>query len=187
MIKFMVPKVFDIYPTEEHELILPIDDKDFERATFDGQSAATNWIPIHVKRVKDEVRKRKMLPGDFPGGGLGDLAMSKKAKETIGPFLKQYGELLPLACDDGEFWTLNVTCIIDALDETKSVLHRSKQDGSILIIAKYAFRPEALENAVIFRIPQYARGSIFVTTPFVELIKSTDLTGIVFKQIWAPN
>ncbi len=127
------------------------------------------------------------MPGDLPSSSIGDLVLNRKAKDTIGAFLEQYGELLPLACDDGEFWTLNVTCMIDALDEAKSSVMRSNDPGRLLMIHKYVFRPETLENAVIFRIPQYARGSIFVTTPFVELIKSSGLTGLTFKQIWAPD
>lgn len=186
MMKFKVPNVFKTYHTEEVEYISPINKTDYDQATFDGSSVAATWKPIRVMRVTKE-EGRRYVPGDLPSSSLGDLVLNRKAKDKIGAFLEQYGELLPLACDDGEFWTLNVTCMIDALDESKSSVMRSKDPGRLLMIHKFTFRPEALENAVIFRLPQYARGSIFVTTPFVELIKSSGLTGLVFKQIWAPN
>ena len=186
MMKFVIPKVFEVYPIEGVELVCPIKPYDYENFVFDGSPRKVIWKPTRVEIVREDLG-RKFVPGDLPSSSVGDLVVSRKAKDMIGAFLEQYGELLPLVCDDREFWTLNVTCMIDALDETKSVLHRSKQDGSILIISKYAFHPEALKTATIFRLPQYARGSFYVTTPFVELIKSSGLTGLTFKQIWAPD
>jgi hypothetical protein len=186
MMKFKVPSVFKIIPAEEVEMISYIRREDLDRTTFDGHSLGATWEPIRVERITED-QGQKWIPGDLPGHNVGDLVLNRKAKDKIGAFLEQYGELLPLACDDGEFWTLNVTCMIDALDESKSSVMRSKDPGRLLMIHKFAFRPEALESAVIFRLPQYARGSIFVATPFVELIKSSGLTGLVFKQIWAPN
>jgi hypothetical protein len=52
------------------------------------------------------------------------LILSQVARDMLGEQLEAFGELLPLACDDGEFWTLNVTRLVDALDATGSELLR---------------------------------------------------------------
>ena len=186
MTRSKIPAVFKVLHTEEVELISYINRDDLDRTIFDGRSLITGWEPIPIKRITED-EGQQWISGDFPSTEVGDLALNRKARDAIGRYLEPYGELLPLLCDDGEFWTLNVTCIIDALNEKRSVIHRSTQDGSILLIRKYIFRPDPLVGAFIFRLPQYARNCIFVTTPFVELIKSSGLTGLTFKQIWAPD
>lgn len=186
MMKFKIPNVYKIIPAEDVELVSYVQGIDVDRTIFDGRSLQSTWEPIRVERITED-EGQKWIPGDLPGHNVGDLVLNRRAKDKIGAFLEQYGELLPLVCDDGEFWTLNVTCIIDALDEHQSVALKSSEPGRLLMISKYVFRPEALENAILFKIPQNRRGMPLVTTPFVELIKSYGLTGSVFKQIWAPN
>lgn len=181
-----VPKVFKAYHTEEVEYICPIDEADFERARFDGTTRLSSWIPILVARISEEPGRRYIC-GDLPSSSLGDLVLNRRAKDAIGASLERYGEMLPLLCNDGEFWTLNVTCILDALDESKSVALKSSEEGRLLAISKYVFRADALCNAFLFKIPQNRQGRPLMTTPFVELIKSSGLTGLTFKQIWAPD
>jgi hypothetical protein len=182
-----IPKVFRIYHTEEVEYLLPVNDADYEYSTFDGEPRAATWTPIRMKHVREGSRGEKWVSGDFPAGGMGDLILNYRAKDRVGMILERYGELLPLMCEEQEYWTLNVTCFIDALDESKSVVLRATDEDRILLIDKYAFRSEALENAMLFKLPQLRRGAFLVSEAFVELIKSSGLTGLAFKQIWAPN
>lgn len=179
-------KVFKKRYSDEVEYLLPVDSADFDYSTFDGQSRAASWKPIRMKHVREGSRGERWIPGDFPAGSMGDLILNGRAKREIGSLLETYGELLPLICDE-EYWTLNVTCIIDALDEPKSDVVCSSEPGRLLMIHKHVFRLDALNNAVVFKLPQWRRGPVFFTTPFVELIKQSGLTGLVFKQIWAPN
>ena len=114
------------------------------------------------------------------------LILGSAAKGKLGPQLERYGELLPLACDHGEFWTLNVTRLIDALDEANSQLLRASDTGTILMIQKHAFYSQEVEQPMLFKLPQMVRGLIYVTDPFVELVEESGLKGIEFVQLW-PN
>jgi hypothetical protein len=100
--------------------------------------------------------------------------------------LEEYGEFLPLKCDEGKFWTFHVTHFLDALDESASeVLRASDEPDYILMILKHVFRPEKLTGAWMFKLPQSeGRGRFYVTDPFVNLIRASGLTGLGFKRVW---
>ena len=115
------------------------------------------------------------------------LMISRAAKEKIGARIEQYGELLPLDCDEGEYWTLNVTHLVNALEEARSKLLRSSVDGTILMIKQHFFNPAELGQAHIFKLSQFVRGPLFVTNPFVDLVRESELVGLDFVQVWAPN
>ena len=112
--------------------------------------------------------------------------MTETAKARIGSLLQRYGEFLPLSCNDGRFWTFHVTHFVDALDENKSALERASDDPRVTItIHRHAFRPERLTANWMFQLPQWrGRGPIYVTDPFVDLIKASGLTGLEFKRVW---
>jgi hypothetical protein len=84
--------------------------------------------------------------------------MSKHAAESLRDYLSAYGELLPLACDEAEFWVLNVLKEVDALDYERSrpafegremtppFKSFGKQTG---ILSPFAFHTERLEHVDI--------------------------------------
>jgi hypothetical protein len=98
-----------------------------------------------------------------------------------------YGEILPLDCPVEPLWTLNVTRLIDALDDGRSKLLKSPETGHILWIDDPVFRTEALNGVHLFKLAQMPRGLIYVTQLFTELVQTAGLKGISFKQVWAPN
>lgn len=130
-------------------------------------------------------RGKVLRVSDFPACSGGDmLIINRRARDKIGSQLEKYGELLPLSCEDGDFWALNVTCLIDALDEYKSKILRSSDTKEMLTIQKHVFRPAVLRGAVLFKLPQMVRGLIYVTNHFVELIMSSGLVGLEFVVLW---
>ncbi len=187
MTRHITSKVYRFWEGEEFEVLLPVNDCDFDRLTFDGSLLRDTWKPVAVKRVKTNENGKILLASDFPGGSLGDLIVSSHARALIGSVLEQYGELLPLTCDEGDFWTLNVTSLVDALDEAMSEILRAPTSDRLLMVYKHAFRPEKLRNVMLFKLPQLKRSTVFVTDEFVNLIRSKDLVGLRFKQIWAPD
>ena len=173
---------------EEFEWLLPVSNKDYDLFDFDGTARAASWKPVQMERLKVSDRGRRLKPADLPAGATGSIMLlGRRAKERIGSYLERYGELLPLACDDGEFWVLNVTAIADALDEkaTQEIL-RSSETGRILMLTRPAFRASRLVHEV-FKLPDPVPSSIYVTTPCVERFRAAGLTGPEFVPIWAPN
>jgi hypothetical protein len=179
--------VYKLRHCERGECLQPVNKGEFELLVFDGKPRAGSWTPVAMKRLKDFGDGRPVRPVDFPSGsGGGDLPMTDTARKKIGPYLEKYGEFLPLTCDEGKFWTFHVTHFVDALDEDASdVLRASDDPDYILMILKHVFRPERLTSDWMFKLPQsHGRGPFYVTDPFVNLIRTSGLSGLEFKRIW---
>ncbi len=178
--------VYKIRHGDGYEYLLPLDNNDYELLIFDGKPRAISWSPIRMYRLKF-IDGQFQQPCDFPGGSGGScLIMTEAARKRIGSHLKQYGEFLPLSCDEGDFWAFHVTHFVDALDENKSDVLRSSEDPKVvLMVHKHVFRPERLTADWMFKLPQSrGRGPFYVTDPFVNLIRASGLTGLDFKRVW---
>jgi hypothetical protein len=85
--------------------------------------------------------------------------------------LEGRGELLPLECKEGDYFILNVTNVVDALDEEKSKIVRFPDGKKIMDIKDFVFMPSKLKNVDILKLPQQPLGQVFVTDKFVELVR----------------
>ena len=182
----MSTNVYKIRPAEGYEWLLPADPDDYEQLVFDGKPRGKTWRPIKMRRLKFS-RGKFLQPCDFPSASATvHLPMTPRARETIGPYVERYGEFLPLECDDGDFCTFHVTHFVDALDERASdVLRSSEEPNVVLLIHKHVFRPERLTGDWMFKLPQSrGRGGIYVTDPFVNLIRASGLAGLDFRRVW---
>ncbi|MBI5397406.1 MAG: hypothetical protein HZA91_19080 [Verrucomicrobia bacterium] len=181
-------KVYKVRYSEGFEWLLPANQADVERLRFTGQPRADSWQPVKMKRLKVTEQGCALEPSDFPACSGGDmLIISRAASDKIGRYLEQYGELLPLICDEGDFWILNVTRLVDALDERKSRLLRASDNNAVLMIQEHVFCASKLGYADVFKLSQMVRGLIYVTDAFVELISRSKLKGVAFVQVWPPN
>lgn len=178
--------VYKIRPSERGECLQPIDPEDYKLFIFDGRPCARSWKPVAMKRLKDFGDGLPVQPVDFPtGSGGDDFPMTDAAKKGIGHYIETYGEFLPLTCDEGKFWTFHVTNFVDALDENvSSVLRSPDEPNRILMINRHVFRPEKLTADWMFKLPQSRRGPAYVTDPFVNMIRTSGLTGMEFKKVW---
>jgi len=181
-----VMNVYTARHCDGYQYMLPIDSNDYDLLIFDGKPRASSWNSIRMRPLKF-IDGRFQRQGDFPTGSGGTyLIMSQSAKERIGSHLNRYGEFLPLKCDEGQFWLFHVTHFLDALDENASdVLRSSEEPQVVLMIHKHVFRPERLTADWMFKLPQSrGRGPFYVTDPFVNLIRTSGLTGLKFKRVW---
>ena len=53
------------------------------------------------------------------------------------------------------------------------------------MVKKYAFKKSPLKDAWIFKVPQTARVLSYVTQPFVDLVRSSGITGNDFRLLWS--
>src|SRR4051812_42527176 len=89
-------------------------------AAIKGQPLADTWAAVPVQH--DPVSKGKW--GDFPylSGHATVPVLTPQAWEALQPLIGPCVEALPLRCKGkGELFALNVLCVEDCLDETKSV------------------------------------------------------------------
>jgi hypothetical protein len=126
-----------------------------------------------------------LAKGDFPSLLPSIPIFSARAVELIEDILKDSGELLPIRCGPETYFVLNVTRIIDALDESNSEIIRFEGSSRILNIHDYVFVKERLVDIMIFKIPQMTDHNIFVTDQFLKRVKSARLKGFWFPLLWS--
>jgi hypothetical protein len=144
------------------------------------------WIPLPVERdysVKDNMTKPL---GDRVGidAYVDPMVLNRHALDVLLPHIGNLGQVLPLAFDEAEYSFFNVTNVVDALDESTSELKYFK-DGGFHRVLRYAFKPEAVRDQWLFKIPQQPSGFAFVTDRFVHLVRSSGLTGFKFRPLWS--
>jgi hypothetical protein len=167
--------------------VTPNLDPDFPLLSFkEKRSFKSVWKPVEVKvDWYDYSRKNKVGAADFPTHPYGALIMGGNAARCLADYLEPYGELLPLQCDEAEFWAFNVLKEVDALDAARSTpLYDGYENGSPIgpqvdIITPYAFFTERLEGIDLFRVPELF--PFFMTERFVQKVESLGLTGLTVR------
>ena len=152
---------------------------------FDGRSILPSWPQPVVEVLRDKKFNRNLPPGDFPSLFLpGVPVFSLRAVSVLRSILQENGETLPLSCGEGEYFAFNVTTFIDALDESNSEIERFESSGRIMRVLKFAFFPDMLREAAIFKIPQFRRTQVYVTDQFRNIVVNNHLIGFVFVKVW---
>ncbi|MFG0312567.1 MAG: imm11 family protein [Phycisphaerales bacterium] len=149
---------------------------------LEGNSLRDRWVPPIVSRIVDD---------ELPQGELGDYpflegapALSKRAVDALLDVLAESAEFLPLNCDAGEYYVMNITRVVDALDEAASELKRFESSGRVMEVMRHVFVPERLTGYAIFKIPQTPRAPVFVTEDFRRRVLAAGLAGFRFDLVW---
>jgi hypothetical protein len=164
---------------------LRADRADFERLRrWDGTSKAADWTPMRVSLETEELG-RPLWPGDFLSISGTPPVFSRRAAEVLGDLLPPNGELLPLACDVGEFLAYNCTTVLDALDEDRSQIARFRTSGRVSNIERHVFLPERLRGAIIFKLATVPGLYTYVTDGFLQRADESGLQGFAPHPIWS--
>lgn len=148
--------------------------------SFDGRSQKANWVPLKVKRMEPE---KGLALGDAPGFTI--PVFSRRALNILSSIISESSEILELITDDGEYYGINVTAVLDVIDYSKSE-YRTYSDGKrIMAFKKYAFlqNPE-LSKHNIFKITDEPTRRAFVSDRFKNMVEENGLTGFKFKLVW---
>lgn len=149
------------------------------------KSVRSWWKPIRVERL---VGDDKEVIGGMPTGPMSDFptftlpCFSGRAVNVLREFLEPNGELLPLLCDEGEFYAYHILTQVPALDEARSTVARIP--GRIAMIHQYEFVPSLLQDLTVFRLTREQGGISLVTDPFVDRVVQTGLTGFDLREVW---
>jgi hypothetical protein len=156
---------------------------------FDGSSIVDEWRP---PAVWCQYPKKKQ--GDFWGiGSCCVPAVTCTAFPTVQSHIEAAGEALSLQFEGVELLIVNVTEVINCLDQDK-VQWRDNGDGTrrFNIDAGYHFLPGRFSESSLFRLPETSRSSRFYCVErsgdpeedFKAAVEAAKLTGLKFKQIW---
>jgi hypothetical protein len=166
------------------EWVLPVHDTDHEYLwSLGGISRRANWRPMPVAMLLVDDEGEPRAEADLPWLGGHVLVLRERAASVLAPLLNRYGELLPLACPEANLWLFNVLTVVDALDEDNSELVRF-DNGDILDVQRYQFRPNLVAGLALFKVPQLLRGPLFVGDELVAAVRAAGLRGPEFMQLW---
>src|SRR5262245_21989467 len=159
----------------------------------DQGSLIETWPVVEVRLVGEDTHARLKargmdVEGDCPYLGLA-VVLTERACAALRPTIERYGELLPISVVSdrpySQFFIFHVMHEIDALD-TERAIGDYRPDGKKLeCIKKYAFKPDVLGAAEVFRIPGSHPHFVFVTDNFVDRVKQAGLNGFLFSPVWS--
>ena len=104
------------------------------------------------------------------------IIFSKRAVDCIYPLISNYVEVLPL-CYEEEYYIINVTTVLKAIDYEKSEYVTFSDGIRVLAFEKYAFITDVVKNIPIFKISDESTRSAFVSDEFKKIVESNNLTG----------
>ncbi len=147
-------------------------------SAFDqGVRLAPHWRPTRVA-----VDARAGRSGDFPSL-LGAIpVLSARAWKALQGLIGERVEALPLDCAAGPYFAINVLDHIDALDYPRSEVERF-DDGGVMAIDSYAFKPKVLQGRHIFKLPETAPAETLVSGELKALVEKHKLKGLRFDEL----
>ena len=152
-----------------------------ETQSFDGRNKSECWDPIKVKRMEPE---KGLSLSDTPWLNTPIPIFSGRVKKAMESFLGDAVEFLPITFDEGEFWIVNVTNVLDCIDYEKAKLRRFASSGRVMLFEKYCFIKERVMDENIFKIPELPIMYPFVSDRFKEQIELNKFCGFKFELVW---
>src|SRR4051812_1442379 len=112
-------KVYKLSATEHTELVVPspLTSSRFREAT--GARQGTSWEPVPVE-LRTQENGKPLESVDCPFFGPDFLVIKDAALPRVADYLEPYAEFLELDCPQARLSAINVTTIVDALDEEAS-------------------------------------------------------------------
>jgi hypothetical protein len=164
------------------------DDRKVFSPLFNGAPIdVTSWRPFKVIRTPEGSPENLTKPlGDRAAieARYDPMVLSRKALDALLPHIGHLGQVLPLTFDECEYFFFNITNVIDAVDLDASEIVRYP-DGGLSRIKRYAFKPQAVRDQLLFKIPQRPKLFAFCTDRFVKLVQDAKLTGFGFEKVWS--
>lgn len=149
-----------------------------EVQTYDGREKLKNWKPMPVKRMYE--RPFSNSPGLSPHIPVFD----GDAIEVLSELISKDAEILPLDCDAGAFYAINVTRVLDCVEYERARYKMFRDVKRIMRFEKYAFDGSKIGNAQIFKIVDEPLKRPFVSDEFRNKVIDNNLVGFIFKLAW---
>jgi hypothetical protein len=180
-------KIFIPAPLDEAELCQPVNESDYDvLSDFVRGGDSARWTPVRVQ-IEHEDEGQELEYSDAPMSGAPNiLILRRKAAEMLKPLFLEFGEFLPLSCDEADVVIYNPKYILsDALIEEQSVIERF-DDGGIMRIERAVFDEAKIAKIDIFKISNVLNGDYYLSERFVSAWRSAGLAGLDFEEVW-PN
>jgi hypothetical protein len=167
----------------KHKLATPMSSNEDE-AFFDAHPR------IEIDRNTDSTpRGSKARFGDYSNLSHDVYpVLSDRAKQVFESHLKGLGRWVELISDEATYWLFVITNVVDALDVPKSkIAYFPSTPGKVMGIDSFAFKPEVVENQLLFTLPYQPRRDRLVTDRFVDIVREHRLTAFQFELLWSSD
>ncbi len=98
--------------------------------------------------------------------------------------LTDNAEILPLDCEDGNFYAINVINVMDCINYEKSQYKTFRDGTRIMRFTKYVFIEKKIEGMNLFKIKDEPLKRPFVSEEFRKRAIDNNLTGFKFELAW---
>ena len=149
-------------------------------------SKGRDWTVTRMKSIwtPQAVVGRVRAFNDYPCVNLSIPAFSRRAIGVLGDLLEPNGELLPLQTDIGDYFSYNITTVVDLLDHDISEIQWPDEKRVCAVdIRRYECRPETINGLSIFRLVEKP-AAVYVTQAFVDRVIGHGLQGFHFIKLW---
>jgi hypothetical protein len=150
--------------------------------TFEARGKRLQWKSKPKVDVFQESKKKAKLPrADVSLLMSGALVLDQRARDALGPFLEQFGQLLELDVAGSIEYFYNVTNLVDCIDPDRS---EKRSTGAIV---KEAFRDDAEPpTPAVFKDLRTAGTRLYVNSAGKDLLESlvagAGITGLEFTE-----
>jgi hypothetical protein len=167
------------------ELCYPAQDGQFEAlySAINGTPRLGTGRSPRMRLIKRDGAKR-LADSDSPWLGAFALIFRSGVVDRVEPLLGPFGEFLPLECDDADLRVFNPTCVLDALDAESADVARF-DDGRIMRVRRYAFRPDVVEGVDIFKLTGLRVSPTFLSQRVADALRTSGLRGLDFIKVWS--
>lgn len=167
------------FELDEFDNLIPVEELSLDEIqSFNGSSKRELWNPIAVKKMED--KKLSNAPGFYSHIPVFD----KVTLETVKDLIEDYAEALPLVCNEGEFYAINVVEVLNGIDYDKAQFKTFRDGKRIMRFEKYAFIENAIVKKHIFKIIDEPLRKPFVSDEFRQRIVDHGLKGFKFELVW---
>jgi hypothetical protein len=171
----MSMKIWRLVPEGHKDVVLRTPLKYFQNH-FVGRSMIVGW---QAPEIDARAGRGKRIP-DFVSWMLTAPVISPRARQVLEPLIAPHVEILPLLKLRGsDLWAVNVMTLVDCLDEDRSEVAYSPDDGRIMNVVTFGFKEHCVPDVPIFKLASYP-ADVFVTRSFVDQVLAAGLHGAAF-------
>lgn len=143
---------------------------------FDGRPLAAEWEPFDAEL--DRSGKR----GNFLGFSTHVPVVDEKAWDALRPLIGPHVEALEMRLEGEPIHALNVTTVLDCLDEERSEIQRYDH-GAIMDVTRWVFRDGCLGDTPIFKQKGLEMADVFVSDAFRHAADAAGLKGARYVKL----
>ena len=153
-----------------------------------GLDDAFSPVEIHFPNVRENLPDNVPLRHSEKNKTLPEMAffikpiLNARAFSILHPLIENDVNVVRTTLEGKEWYVIEVTSEIDALDYEKSVIDTIS--STYILPRKYCFKRERIENHSIFTLVNGRKAYTYVTDSFVKLVQQNLLMGLSFHLVW---